>query len=54
LPDEPGDPVAMRKEDLKKLDDLHPCDHLVYAYNALTRVVEMLMEQQGDCHPERG
>jgi len=47
FPDEPADPVAMRKEQLKKLDDLHPRDYLVYAYNALTRVVEVLLEQQG-------
>ncbi len=47
LPDEPADPVALRKEELKKLD-LHPRDYLVYAYNALTRVVEILLEQQGE------
>jgi len=46
LPDEPADPVSMRKEELKKLDDLHPRDYLVYAYNALTRVVEILVEQR--------
>jgi len=46
FPGEPADPVSMRKEELKKLDDLHPRDYLVYAYNALTRVVEMLLEQQ--------
>jgi hypothetical protein len=45
FPDEPADPVAMRKEELRKLDDLHPRDYLVYAYNALTRVVEILLEQ---------
>lgn len=43
--DEPADPVSLRKEELKKLD-LHPRDYLVYAYNALTRVVEILLEQQ--------
>jgi hypothetical protein len=48
FPDEPADPVAMRKEELKKLDDFHPRDYLVYAYNALTRVVEMILEQQGE------
>ena len=46
FPDEPADPVSMRKEELKKLDDLHPRDYLVYAYNALTRVVEILPEQK--------
>jgi hypothetical protein len=46
LPGEPADPVSMRKEELKKLDDLHPRDYLVYAYNALTRVMELLLEQR--------
>jgi hypothetical protein len=45
-PGEPADPVSMRKEELRRLDDLHPRDYLVYAYNALTRVVELLLEQQ--------
>jgi hypothetical protein len=45
LPDEPADPVSLRKEELRKLD-LHPVDYLVYAYNALTRVVEILLEQR--------
>jgi hypothetical protein len=44
--DEPPDPVSMRKEELKRLDNLHPRDYLVYAYNALTRVVETLLEQR--------
>jgi hypothetical protein len=44
--DEPADPVSLRKEELKRLDNLHPRDYLVYAYNALTRVVEILLEQQ--------
>ena len=39
-----GDPVAAREEKLEKLD-LHPCDYVVYAYHALTRVVELLLEQ---------
>jgi hypothetical protein len=38
------DPVAMRKEELKPLD-LHPRDYLVYGYEALARVVELLAEQ---------
>jgi len=46
FPDEPGDPVSTRKEELRKLDNLHPRDYVVYAYNALTRVVEILLEQQ--------
>jgi hypothetical protein len=45
FPDESADPVSMRKEELRRLDDLHPRDYLVYAYNALTRVLEMLLEQ---------
>jgi len=40
-----GDPVAARDERMKKLDDLHPCDYMVYAYHALTKVVELLLEQ---------
>jgi len=38
--------VALRKEELKKLDDLHPRDYLIYAYSALTRVVEIVLEQR--------
>ena len=41
---EMADPVALRKEELKPLD-LHPRDYLIYAYNALTRVVELLIER---------
>ena len=44
-PGEPADPVSMRKEEMKKLD-LHPRDYVVYAYNALTRVVEILLERE--------
>jgi hypothetical protein len=43
-PGEPADPVSMRQEEMRKLD-LHPRDYVVYAYNALTRVVEILLEQ---------
>ena len=46
FPDEQANPVSTRKEELRKLDDLHPRDYLVYAYNALTRVAEILLEQQ--------
>jgi hypothetical protein len=42
-----ADPVALRKEDLKPLD-LPPRDYLMYAYNALARVVELLLEQEAD------
>jgi hypothetical protein len=39
-----GDPVAARDERMKPLD-LHPCDYVVYAYHALAKVVELLLEQ---------
>ncbi len=42
------DPVALREEKLKKLDEMHPRDYMVYAYNALTKVVEMLLERQAE------
>jgi len=45
-PGEPADPVSMRKEEMRRLD-LHPRDYVVYAYNALTRVAEILLEQEG-------
>ncbi len=41
---EMADPVALRKEELKPLE-LHPRDHVIYAYTALTKVVELLLEQ---------
>ena len=41
-----ADPVAMREEKLNKLEDLHPRDYIVYAYDALTKVVELLLERQ--------
>ena len=42
------DPVALREERLKKLEDLHPRDYIVYADSALTRVVELLLERQAE------
>lgn len=42
------DPVAMREEKLEKLEDLHPRDYIVYAYSALTKVVELLLERQAE------
>ncbi len=39
-----ADPVAMRKEELKKLT-LHPRDYVVYAHNAITKMVEILLER---------
>ena len=38
------DPVTARKETTRKLD-LHPRDYLVYAYNGLVAVTELLLEQ---------
>ncbi|MFQ5879783.1 MAG: hypothetical protein ACE5IZ_06405 [Dehalococcoidia bacterium] len=46
LAEEIADPVAMRKEELKKLDNLHPRDYILYAYNALVKVIEILLEKQ--------
>ena len=39
------DPVALRQEELKPLD-LHPREYIVYAYNALVKVVELLLERK--------
>ena len=39
-----SDPVALRDERLQPLD-LHPRDYIVYAYAALTKVVELLLER---------
>ena len=39
------DPVSMRKEELRDLQ-LHPRDYIVYAYEALTRITELLLERQ--------
>jgi hypothetical protein len=39
-----SDPVALRDEKLKPLD-LHPLEYVVYAYEALRRVSEALMER---------
>ncbi len=41
-----ADPVAMRKEEMKKLT-LHPRDYIVYAHNAITAMVEILLEREG-------
>jgi hypothetical protein len=42
---EMADPVALRDEELKPLD-LHPRDYVIYAYNALTKVAELLLERE--------
>jgi hypothetical protein len=44
---EMADPVALRSEELKPLE-LHPRDYLIYAYTALIRVVELLLEQSAE------
>ena len=43
-PDGYADPVALRKEEMKKIV-LHPRDYVVYAHSAIGRVTEMLMER---------
>jgi hypothetical protein len=45
------DPVALREEKLKRLEDLHPRDYVVYAYNALAKVVELLLERRAERKP---
>ncbi|MDE3096427.1 MAG: hypothetical protein KGK07_10575 [Chloroflexota bacterium] len=47
------DPVQARDETLKKLDDLHPRDEAVLAYNALTQLTELLLER-GQASQARG
>jgi hypothetical protein len=42
---EMADPVALRDEELKPLD-LHPRDYVIYAYNALTKVTELLLKRE--------
>ncbi len=42
------DPVALRQEEMKSLQQLHPRDYIVYAYSALTNVVELLLERQAE------
>jgi hypothetical protein len=39
------DPVQAREETLKKLDDLHPRDEIVLAYNALAQLTEILAQR---------
>jgi hypothetical protein len=42
--DELADPVQARDEKLTKLEELHPRDYIVLAYEALKRITEQLME----------
>ncbi len=44
------DPVALRNEELKLLE-LHPRDYLLYGYNALVKVVELLLERESESTP---
>ena len=47
--DEVVDMSQARDERLKRLDDLHPRDEIILAYNALTQITELLMERtEGD------
>ena len=41
------DAMAMRKEELQPLE-MHPREYLVYAYNAITRVSEILLERESE------
>jgi hypothetical protein len=43
--DDVVDMVQARDETLKKLDDLHPRDEVVLAYNALSQITELLVER---------
>ncbi len=43
--EEASDPVSARDEALKKLEELHPRDYVVLAYEALSRLTEHLLEQ---------
>ena len=46
--DDVVDMVQAREETLKKLEDLHPRDYVVLAYNALAQLTELLLEQRAD------
>ena len=43
--DDAADVVSARDEKLAKLEDLHPRDYIVLAYEALARITEHLMER---------
>ena len=43
--DEVTDPVQARDEKLTKLEEIHPRDYIMLAYEALNRITEQLMEQ---------
>ena len=44
---EMADPVALRQEEMEPLD-LHPQEYVIYAYNALRQVVELLLERAAE------
>ena len=39
------DPVQARDETLKKLEDLHPREEIILAYNAISQLTEIILEQ---------
>jgi hypothetical protein len=43
-----GDPVQARDENMKKLEDLHPRDEIVLAYNAINQLTELLLERDAE------
>jgi len=54
LPDadmEVADPVALRDEKMKALD-LHPLEYVVYAYEAVRAVTELLLERESESEGE--
>lgn len=48
------DIVQARDETLKKLENLHPKDHVILAYNALNQLTELLLEQAEDAAGTQG
>lgn len=48
---EVADVVQARDETLKKLEDLHPRDYIVLAYNALSQLTELLLERADAAGP---
>jgi hypothetical protein len=41
------DPVALRSEELKPLE-MHPQEYIIYAYNAIAKVAETLLEREAE------
>ena len=42
-----NDPVAMRSEELKPIE-MHPQEYIIYAYNAIAKVAEILLERASE------